>query len=184
MSLSKGLEMSKITNSIKQIWSNFRNKEYRDGFVEDTIADSLAVQIQRMRQRRGWTQQDLADKAGTKQAGVCRWENSEPPASLKTLTKIASAFDVALVVKFVPFSDFLVGDGEPTDKDVRSYSQDSLVDVRGFTVSIRPNPAPQTLRESGGGGISGASHSGFARSDAGKPHTARSSALAWSGHHP
>ena len=89
-------------------------------------SDLLAVQIQSLRLKEGWTQDFLAQKAGTKQAGVCRWENSQPPASLATLKKIASAFDVALVVKFVPFSEFLVGDGYPVDRVVASFTNDRL----------------------------------------------------------
>lgn len=118
--------MSKITSSIKQIWRKFSDKDYRDGFVEDTIDDHLAIQIQSMRLTRDWTQDELARRAGTKQAGVCRWENSQPPASLATLKKIASAFDVALVVKFVPFSEFLLGENEPIDRRVRSFDDDHL----------------------------------------------------------
>ena len=124
--VNKVKAMSKITNSIKQLWAKFCDKEYRDGFIDDTISDSLAVQIQSLRLKEGWTQDFLAQKAGTKQAGVCRWENSQPPASLATLKKIASAFDVALVVKFVPFSEFLVGDGYPVDRVVASFTNDRL----------------------------------------------------------
>lgn len=122
--------MNKITSSIKQLWSNFRDKEYRDGFLEETIADTLAVQIQRMRQSRGWTQAELAARTDTKQAGVCRWENSAPPASLTTLRKIAAAFDVALVVKFVPFSQILLGDGDAVDKEIAPFNQDVLFPER------------------------------------------------------
>ena len=130
--------MSKITNSIKQLWAKFHDKDYRDGFLDDTIADSLAVQIQSMRQSLGWTQEYLAQRAGTKQAGVCRWENSEPPASLLTLKKIASAFDVALVVRFVPFSVFLVGDGDAVDRAVPSFDHDRLPSPTLVRVTINP----------------------------------------------
>jgi transcriptional regulator with XRE-family HTH domain len=113
----------KITSSIKKLWARFADKEYRDGFVESAIEDSLAVQIFSMRERRGWTQQELAEKCGTQQSGVCRWEGGSPPQSLAPLKKLASAFDVALVVKFVPFSELLRTDG-PADKHVASFHED------------------------------------------------------------
>jgi transcriptional regulator with XRE-family HTH domain len=121
--------MSRISKSLRRIWESFSDKEYRDFFVEDTIADSLAIQIQRMRQRRRLTQTDLAALAETKQTAVSRWENSQPPGSIKTLQKIASAFDVALVVKFVPFSEFVKGDPDPIDRDIPRFSEDRLIEA-------------------------------------------------------
>jgi transcriptional regulator with XRE-family HTH domain len=144
--------MSRITNSIRQIWRNFHDKEYRDGFIEDTIADGLAVQIQRMRQVRGWTQAELAEKAGTKQTGVWRWENSGPPASLTTLKKVASAFDVALIVQFVPFSEFLLRDGQPVDREIPSFSDDSLPSAQPISFVIRDSE-PQSYVLAVGGEI-------------------------------
>lgn len=121
--------MSKISNSIKRLWTQFSDKEYRDGFLEDAIDDGLAVQIQGMRRQRNWTQEDLAARAGTKQGRVCQWENSNPPKSLTTLKSLASAFDVALVVKFVPFSEFLQGDGKPIDRPIASFSDDRILET-------------------------------------------------------
>lgn len=118
--------MRQITNSIKNLWSKFGDRDYREGFVDGWVDDSLAIQLQTMRLDRGWTQQQMADRTGTKQAGVCRWESSKPPGSLSTLRKIARAFDVALVVKFVPYSSFLIGDGEAVDAAVPDFDRDFL----------------------------------------------------------
>lgn len=119
------MALQKISNSIKKLWDRFSDKEYRDGFVSNTIDDSLAVQIFSMRERRGWTQEELAERYGTRQSGVCRWEGGEAPQSLKVLKRLAATFDVALVVKFVPFSEFLRSDG-PVDKHVASFHHDTV----------------------------------------------------------
>jgi transcriptional regulator with XRE-family HTH domain len=115
-----------ISGKIKKLWSQFRDKEYRDGFVADALADGLAIQIYNMRTKNDWTQAELAEKVGTKQAAVCKWENGDSPRSLTTLAKIASAFDVALIVKFVPFSEFLKGDGQPFDRPMPNFEKDNL----------------------------------------------------------
>jgi transcriptional regulator with XRE-family HTH domain len=61
-----------------------------------------------MREDRTWTQAKLAEKLGTTQNTVSRLENpktSKP--TITTLKRIAEAFDVALIVKFAPFSEFV-----------------------------------------------------------------------------
>lgn len=58
-----------------------------------------------MRQDRGWSQKELAERAGTTQEGVSRLENPNyGKFTLTTLIRLASVFDVGLDVDFVPFS--------------------------------------------------------------------------------
>jgi transcriptional regulator with XRE-family HTH domain len=85
-----------------------RDKEYRDEFVSAHIHTGLAFQIRALRDQRNWSQQELGEKMGRKpaqaQPGVSALERPGHPFSLATLKKLASAFDVALVVRFEPFS--------------------------------------------------------------------------------
>jgi transcriptional regulator with XRE-family HTH domain len=68
----------------------------------------LPIQIRRLRERHGWTQAELAEKAGTQQVVVSRWESPDNPGiTLNTLKRLARAFDVALIVRFAPFSEFI-----------------------------------------------------------------------------
>lgn len=108
------------------MWKRFSNKEYRDGFVEGTVGDTLAVQIYNLRRDRGWTQSDLAGRMGTGQTAICRLEAGTGLPSVTTLLKAASAFDVALSVKFIPFSQVLVGDGDAIDKEITPFKNDCL----------------------------------------------------------
>jgi transcriptional regulator with XRE-family HTH domain len=57
-----------------------------------------------LREQRGMTQQDLADKIGTKQAGVSRLENVNYSSwKTQTLKKIARALGVRLSITFETF---------------------------------------------------------------------------------
>lgn len=118
--------MSKITGQkIKSIWKRLAHKSYRDSFVESRLSNNLSFQIYHMRESRKWTQDDLATHAGMKQPAISRLERSIGSASLATLRKIASAFDVAVVVRFVPFSRFLEDAvSDPIDQKVQSFADD------------------------------------------------------------
>ena len=89
----------------EQIKASLSDKEYRDAFVADTIDTGLALQIRAMREARQWSQTDLARKAGMAQERISVLEDPDyGKHTLSTLKRLASAFDVALVVRFVPFS--------------------------------------------------------------------------------
>jgi transcriptional regulator with XRE-family HTH domain len=58
-----------------------------------------------MRDREDWSQQELATRAGMTQNAISRLENPfYGKATISTLKRIAAVFDVALVVRFEPFS--------------------------------------------------------------------------------
>ncbi|MBV8358602.1 MAG: helix-turn-helix transcriptional regulator [Deltaproteobacteria bacterium] len=82
----------------------FFRKRYRDIFGT-SITGTTAAQIRAMREKKGWSQQDLAKEAEMGQARISLLENPNyQTLSLNTLKRIANVFDVALVVRFVPFS--------------------------------------------------------------------------------
>jgi transcriptional regulator with XRE-family HTH domain len=85
-----------------------KDKGYRHGMVNAQIEIDLPFQIRALRKQRGWTQPELAAKTGMKQPRI---SNVEKPGvthfSLETLRRLAEAFDVALVVRFAPFSELL-----------------------------------------------------------------------------
>lgn len=92
----------------KDLYQELCDKEFRDAFVEAHIDNGIAYQISGMRRDRDWDQKTLAEKAGTRQAVISRMEDPDyGRLSITTLKKIAAAFDVALEVKFVPFSEFV-----------------------------------------------------------------------------
>jgi transcriptional regulator with XRE-family HTH domain len=102
--------VSDLTDSQRrQLWAKFGHKQYRDAFVASHLSTNISAQIHATRERLGWTQTQLADAAGMAQARISVMEDpSYERSSISTLKRLASAFDVALIVQFVPFSDFLV----------------------------------------------------------------------------
>jgi len=91
------------------------NQAYRDAFISEEIDIGIPMQLRAMREARGWNQKYVAEKMDTKQP---RFSVMEAPGygnfSLNTLKKIASIFNVGLIVSFVPYSemiDFVEGFG-------------------------------------------------------------------------
>lgn len=91
---------------LRSMWSKFSNREYRETFVDAHVASTVAAQVQTMRVDRGLTQAELAEMTGMKQSRISIIENpNNRGLSISTLQRFAAAFDVALVVRFVPYSD-------------------------------------------------------------------------------
>lgn len=65
------------------------------------MIDPLVPQLIAARTRRGWSQERLAEKAGTTQATVSRLERGERRPSVALLRELADAlgFDVRLVAR-------------------------------------------------------------------------------------
>lgn len=84
------------------------DKEYADAFVDAEIATTLPFQLRAMRKQRGWKQKDVADRFGNNQKTISDFENPNyAKYTLTSLKKLASVFDVALIVRFAPFSELV-----------------------------------------------------------------------------
>jgi transcriptional regulator with XRE-family HTH domain len=87
---------------------DLRLKVDRDRFTETETAISISTQLRALRIMRGWTQRELARRAGMHQERISLLENPATLAwSMDTLARIADAFDVALVARFDPWSAVL-----------------------------------------------------------------------------
>jgi transcriptional regulator with XRE-family HTH domain len=86
-----------------------KSKAYRHAYVASHIDQGMAFQIRALRESRGWDQKQLAAKIGLKsQSAIARVEDpSYGKLSISTIKKLAKAFDVGILVKFVPFSRVL-----------------------------------------------------------------------------
>ncbi len=118
-----------ISEKFEYFWESFQDREYRTTFVEETISSVLAAQIQEMREARGWTQEELAERTGKQQPQISQLEDPEYGRyTLKTLKQLASAFDVALTVRFEAYSDFARWNAElsPSSLKVPSFDEDTL----------------------------------------------------------
>jgi len=90
----------------EQLIALLRDKEFREHFTADQVYELLALQVRQLREKRQWTQAELGVKAGMQQVQVSRAENPDYTGSkISTLSRLARAFDVALIVRFAPFSE-------------------------------------------------------------------------------
>lgn len=84
-----------------------KSRSYRHKLVAEHIQRSPAIQIRALRESRRLTQTQLAQAAGVRQSWISDVEKPDREGfNLSTLKKLAEAFDVALIVRFVPFSQF------------------------------------------------------------------------------
>jgi transcriptional regulator with XRE-family HTH domain len=87
---------------------NFDSKKYRDGFMQSRVRGYIAYQMQALREKFNMTQGAFADLTGKKQSTISRLEDTEyGRVSVQTLLDVASGADVALIVKFVSYPEFL-----------------------------------------------------------------------------
>jgi len=93
-----------MTDIKKSLRKELLDKEYAQGYAESFFNAFLAAQIKILREQRGMTQAALAVAIGTTQTGISRFENVIYSSwSIRTLIKLARAFDVRLKVSFETF---------------------------------------------------------------------------------
>jgi len=75
---------------------------YREALQELQPAENLARLIIHRRTELGLTQQEVAERMGTSHSVISRLESGQHQVSLRTLRRVARAFESRLVVGFVP----------------------------------------------------------------------------------
>jgi transcriptional regulator with XRE-family HTH domain len=96
------------TNKKEQMWESLQDPEYRKQVIDEHINVGIAFQIHGLRLRQELSQKALAEQLGIKQPLISAWENPNyGKYTLNTLKELAKAFDVGLLVRFVPFSTLI-----------------------------------------------------------------------------
>lgn len=87
--------------SVEQLIERLRDEDYRYMLNDVFNCWNLRTQIRVLRLQRGWTQEELARRSHLHQAVISRLEHAYAPmdVTIKTLLRIAHAFDVCLVVR-------------------------------------------------------------------------------------
>jgi HTH-type transcriptional regulator / antitoxin HipB len=110
---------SHVSNLRDRLIDSFRDKDYRHAYVTESLSTRISTQIRVLREQRKLTQDELATRAGMKQAAVSRLEDVGYASwNIKTLTRLAEALDVALNVQFVSFGEIL--------EEICQFSRQSL----------------------------------------------------------
>lgn len=118
-----------ISEKEKQLRDSLADKEYREALAVEHVNTTVAIQIHKMRECRHWSQSDLAEKLGKHQELISQWEDPDYGRyNIATLKAIAKAFDVALLVKFIPFSELVkdMTDLPETRLCPPNYEQDKM----------------------------------------------------------
>jgi transcriptional regulator with XRE-family HTH domain len=101
--------MSKSYDNLREDFIiNKDEKEYRHAYGEESTDISIGTQIKVLREQRGWRQEDLACEAGIQQPMVSRYESvNYSNWSIRTLKKLARAYDAWLDVRFRSFGELV-----------------------------------------------------------------------------
>ena len=130
--------MFAIFNLGRKLAEKLQRKTYRRAYVAEHVRRGIAYQVRALRDQRGWKQGRLAEEMGKPQSVVCRMEDpAYGKVTVQTLLEVADAFDVALQVRFVPFSTFI--------RDTRDVSSQSL-EVPSFEAELAGKSMPIQLK--------------------------------------
>ena len=113
----------------RNLWKKLQSKKYRHSFVASQVGASVAAQIASTRMARGWTQNELARHANMSQVRISVLEDpGYENFSIKTLKRLAEALEIALIVRFAPFSEMLewLSKLEPKNLAVPKFEDDSV----------------------------------------------------------
>lgn len=104
--------------------AHFSDRDFRQDFVADQVRLRIATMVRSLREQRGWSQQELAERLGTTQTTVSRIENPDyGKLSLSTLLSLAAAFDLPLWVEMPNWRDWLIRNRNFTEA---SFQQESF----------------------------------------------------------
>jgi ribosome-binding protein aMBF1 (putative translation factor) len=76
----------------------------QEAYEATRVAFELGAAVREMRERRGWTQTQLARAAGMTQPAVARFEAGGTVPTIPLLERLARALDAKLVVRLDPRS--------------------------------------------------------------------------------
>jgi ribosome-binding protein aMBF1 (putative translation factor) len=99
-----------MSESRRDSWAELRDRRMTEPGAEDAyesarLAFELGAAIRELRSARGWSQSELAGRAGTTQSAVARLEAGGTVPTLPLLGRIAHALDAELTVRVEPRPD-------------------------------------------------------------------------------
>ena len=95
-----------MSSPFDRMQQEFPDKEYRHTYAIGLVNSKLATQLKVLREQRGWTQAQLAEKCGMQQARISVLEDVNYASwSISTLRRIGKAFDLWLDVEWKEFGE-------------------------------------------------------------------------------
>ena len=117
-----------MTTDSKITATKLQNPEYRKAFVASQINIGIPFQVRSMMKHKGWTQEQLADRAGMLQPRISAiLKPGKGRLNIETLRRLAEAFDCGLFVRFASFGELFRWSEEfdPESFNVSSFENDS-----------------------------------------------------------
>lgn len=132
--------MFAIFNIGSKLLERLQRKLYRASYVAEHVRRGIAYQIRALRDQRDWSQGELSKRLGKPQSVLSRLEDpTYGKVTIQTLLELASVFDVALQVRFVPFSTFLQQTRDVSSESMMALSFDEEMEGKGAaTLTIKP----------------------------------------------
>lgn len=160
--MASGTVLNINTSKRKSLVNELNDPVYRKAFIEAHARDTVAFQLRRMREAKGWTQEKLAVEAfgdPKLQSMVSRLENPDyGKYSVSTLLNLANVFDVGLVVRFAPFSEVVDWDLNKTGPTLEPppFAEDTALNENHFIApqlikSQQPKPVAMIIVHGTGG---------------------------------
>lgn len=115
-----------------RLMKEFSDKDYRHGYADDFLNTHIAAQIRALREQRGWTQAQLAERAAMKQSRISAMEDVNYSSwGVRTLARLAEAFDVTISVCFKSFRERVmdIDRFSPDTLRVAPYAEDLLISL-------------------------------------------------------
>lgn len=130
----------------------FRDREYRESYAEGFLNSWISHQLTAVRRQRGLTQQQLAERVGTKQSGISRMERDGYGRwNFSTLQKATFALDCRLKVSLETFGSLLeeAADFSETKLLRPAFEQDPVFhpELRGRPSLDEPGPVGEMRRK-------------------------------------
>jgi ribosome-binding protein aMBF1 (putative translation factor) len=90
-----------LTNFEQHLQEKLKNKKFREAYECERRKVFIAYEIFKLREKRGFTQKELAKKLKTTQSVVARIESGDQNLTIDYLNKIADIFHKNLKIDFV-----------------------------------------------------------------------------------
>jgi hypothetical protein len=129
-----------ISSIGRKLLEKLQKRAYRHAYLAEHVRRGIAHQIRALRNQRGWNQGAFSKNLGKPQSVVCRLEDpSYGKVTIQTLLEVANVYDVALQVRFVPYSAFLQHTRDISTESMKVLSfDDDLASKESKAIRIKP----------------------------------------------
>jgi transcriptional regulator with XRE-family HTH domain len=108
----------------ERLRQNLTDKEYREQYADSTLVSDISAQVQALRRQRGLSQEELAERIGSKQPKISSIETPPdgdklPNWELGTLNRVAHALGTRLRVRFESYGSLVEELGTLTTESLR-----------------------------------------------------------------